>query len=184
MRLFAFHCGSFRGYRLLRKTAEAEQNGAWCLYKMAKVAAVVRSAVMQHCKNAWLIGSGVAPVDLVRIRPRRNHILQQGRGGAKGLRFAQKIWRLRDLRISLTLSHARNINIRPLEGPPVAGAAFLFPQSAEAPVRCGRAQQSTRPTLHSHDCLYVVAAGEAGRTSIHGSDFFFSASGSLLIADW
>ena len=148
--------------------------------KMAIAAAVVRSAVMQHCNNAWLIGSGVAPVDLVRIRPRRNHILQQGRGGAKGLRLAQKIWRLRDLRISLTLSHARNINIRPLEGPPVAGAAFLFPQSAEAPVHCGRAQQSTRPTLHSHYCLYLVAAGGARRTSTHGSDFFFSASGSPL----
>jgi hypothetical protein len=65
--------------------------------RMAKAAAVVRSAVMQHCNNAWLIGSGVAPVDLVRIPPRRNHILQQGRGGAKGLRLAQKIWRLRDL---------------------------------------------------------------------------------------
>ena len=111
-------------------------------------------------------------------------ILIEAPGTAKGLRLAQKIWRLRDLRISLTLSHARNINIRPLEGPPVAGAAFLFPQSAEAPVRCGRAQQSTRPTLHSHDCLYVVAAGGAGRTSTHGPDFFFSASGSLLIADW
>jgi len=57
--------------------------------KMAIAAAVVRSAVMQHCNNAWLIGSGVAPVDLVRIRPRRNHILQLGRGGAKRLRLAR-----------------------------------------------------------------------------------------------
>jgi hypothetical protein len=32
--------------------------------------------------------------------------------------------------------------------------------------------------------LYLVAAGGAGRTSTHGSDFFFSASGSFLIADW
>jgi hypothetical protein len=55
--------------------------------KMA-IAAVVCSAVMQHRNNAWLIGSGVAPVDLVRIRPRRNRILQQGRGGAKRLWLA------------------------------------------------------------------------------------------------
>jgi len=83
--------------------------------KMA-MATVVRSAVMQHCNNAWPTGSGVAPVDLVRIRPRRNHILQQGRGGAKRLSLAQKIRQLRDLRISLTLGHARNINIRPRFG--------------------------------------------------------------------
>jgi len=50
--------------------------------KMAKAAAVVRSAVMQHSNNAWLTGSGVAPVDPVRTRPRRNRLRQLGLGGA------------------------------------------------------------------------------------------------------
>jgi len=51
--------------------------------KMAKAAAVVRSAVMQHSNNAWLTGSGVAPVDPVRTRPRHNHLRQLGLGGTK-----------------------------------------------------------------------------------------------------
>jgi len=36
----------------------------------------------------------------------------------------------------------------------------------------------------SHYCLFLVAAGGAGRTSAHGSDFFFSISEGPLIADW
>ena len=36
----------------------------------------------------------------------------------------------------------------------------------------------------SHYCLFLAAAGGAGRTSAHGSDLFFSASGRPLIVDW
>jgi hypothetical protein len=36
----------------------------------------------------------------------------------------------------------------------------------------------------SRYCLFLAAAGGAVRTSAHGSDFFFSLSGSLLIVDW
>jgi hypothetical protein len=63
----------------MRKTAPGAS------IKMAKAAAVVRSAVTQHCNNAWLTGSGVAPVDLVRTL-RRNHIRQLGSEGAKNAR--------------------------------------------------------------------------------------------------
>jgi len=52
----------------------------------------------QHCNNAWLTGSGVAPVDLVRTRPRRNQFSQRGPGGAKRLRLPQKLWQLRNVR--------------------------------------------------------------------------------------
>jgi hypothetical protein len=33
-------------------------------------------------------------------------------------------------------------------------------------------------------CFFLAAVGGAGRASAHGSDFFFSASGSPLIIDW
>ena len=56
--------------------------------KMAKAAAVVHSAVMQHSNNAWLTGSGVAPVDPVRTRPRRNRLRQLGLGGTSSGSFA------------------------------------------------------------------------------------------------
>jgi hypothetical protein len=36
----------------------------------------------------------------------------------------------------------------------------------------------------SHYCLFLAAAGGAGRTSAHGSEFFFSASGRPLTVDW
>jgi hypothetical protein len=35
----------------------------------------------------------------------------------------------------------------------------------------------------SHYCLFLAAAGRAGRTSAHGSDFFFC-SGISLRVDW
>ena len=48
------------------------------------MATVVRSAVTQHCNNAWLTGSGVAPVRPVHTRRRRqNHVRQPGSGGAE-----------------------------------------------------------------------------------------------------
>jgi hypothetical protein len=53
--------------------------------KMAKAAAVVRSAVMQRSNNAWLTGLGVAPVDPVRTRRRQNHVRQPGSRGAERL---------------------------------------------------------------------------------------------------
>ena len=53
--------------------------------KMAKAAAVVRSAAMQHSNNAWLTGLGVAPVDPVRTRRRQNHVRQPGSRGAERL---------------------------------------------------------------------------------------------------
>jgi hypothetical protein len=36
----------------------------------------------------------------------------------------------------------------------------------------------------SHYCLFLAAAGGADRTSAHGSEFFFSASGRPLTVDW
>jgi len=67
---------------LMRKTAPGAS------IKMAKAAAVVRSAAMQHSNNAWLTGLGVAPVDPVRTRRRQNHVRQPGfRGGCEPLRL-------------------------------------------------------------------------------------------------
>ena len=51
--------------------------------KMAKAAAVVHSAVMQHSNNAWLTGSGVALVRPVHTRRRQNRVRQPGSGGAE-----------------------------------------------------------------------------------------------------
>jgi hypothetical protein len=50
--------------------------------KMA-MATVMRSAVTQHCNNAWLTGSGAAPARPVHIRRRQNHVRQPGSGGAE-----------------------------------------------------------------------------------------------------
>jgi hypothetical protein len=61
MRLFLFIAGVFAVIVCIEKPAEAEQTVPGASIRMAKAAAVVRSAVMQHCNNAWLIGSGVAP---------------------------------------------------------------------------------------------------------------------------
>ena len=63
---------------------------------MATAAAVLRSAGTQHWNNAWPTASGVAPVDRVPTRPRRNHLRQLGSEGAKRLRLeaiAPAAWR-------------------------------------------------------------------------------------------
>ena len=134
--------------------------------KMAIAAAVVRSAVMQHCKNAWLIGSGVAPVDLVRIRPRRNHILHQGRGGAK---FAA----CRNGRALLRIGERE----RPRQ-----------PRAVPQAVLClcsGHGRWSLKFEDREAAILLVL-----GRRWWSWPDidprirFLFSVSGSLLIADW
>ena len=67
--------------------------------KMAIAAAVVRSAVTQHCNNAWLTGSGVAPVRPVHTRRRQNHVCQPGSGGAeRSVSLGKKLRQLGDVR--------------------------------------------------------------------------------------
>ena len=86
MRLSLFVLGIIAATVCVETSAEA-QNGAWCLYQdgYGDSSRKCRYATLQQCLADRL---GVAPVDPVRTRPRRNHLRQLGSGGSKRLRLS------------------------------------------------------------------------------------------------